>query len=382
MTTIRLLLAALALASTSLTAHAQAKSKDKTKDRDDTEKRVQVVRIERGDETRPVIGVSTSSSGERDTLGLLITGVTEGGPAEKAGLEEGNRIAQVNGVSLRLAAADAGESDMQGITVRRLTRELRKVKPGDDVELRVYAGGQFRTVKVKTIAAEDLPMRQVRLARSDESDRAVAGLNLGVNGSRRDTAGVLIVAIAEDGPAEKAGLVEGDRVAAINGVDLRVAKEDAGDGYLSSAKANRFRREMRKVKPGDDVELRVVSGGQPKVVRVKAARSGDVYKNIRQTFYYGNMGEGMAPLPPMPAMPPMPPMPPMPVMPRAYLGPDAMDMDMDTEINLDEVSAPLLSGKLGQQLNLLQQQLHLLRQRGALLAPPAAPRARGTIQQM
>ena len=89
MTTTRLLLAALALASTSLTANAQAKSKDKTKKGDDSPQRVQVWRSESSDDERAVIGVSTSSSGERDTLGLLITAVTEGGPAEKAGLEEG-----------------------------------------------------------------------------------------------------------------------------------------------------------------------------------------------------------------------------------------------------------------------------------------------------
>ena len=87
------------------------------------------------DRDRAAIGVTTSSGGMRDTLGLLVQSVTAGSPADKAGIEEGNRLISVNGVSLRLSAADAGEGDMDGIANRRLIRELEKVKAGDEVEL-------------------------------------------------------------------------------------------------------------------------------------------------------------------------------------------------------------------------------------------------------
>src|ERR1041385_1018089 len=61
----------------------------------------------RFDSRKAVIGVTTSTNtGPRDTLGLLVSNVTRNGPADKAGIEEGNRIAAVNGVSLKLAAAD------------------------------------------------------------------------------------------------------------------------------------------------------------------------------------------------------------------------------------------------------------------------------------
>ena len=119
----------------------------------------QTARYSYDDRDRPAIGVTTSSGGMRDTLGLLVQSVTAGGPAEKAGIEEGNRLVSINGVSLRLSAADAGESDMDGIANRRLLRELEKAKPGDEVELRVWAAGQTKTVKVKTVAFEDLPSR-------------------------------------------------------------------------------------------------------------------------------------------------------------------------------------------------------------------------------
>jgi hypothetical protein len=41
--------------------------------------------------------------------------------------------------------------------MRRLTRELEKVKAGDEVELRLMRSGQARTVRIKTVAQKDLP---------------------------------------------------------------------------------------------------------------------------------------------------------------------------------------------------------------------------------
>jgi predicted metalloprotease with PDZ domain len=233
-----------------------------------------------GDPDRPMIGVSTRSSGKRDTLGLLIETVTRGGPAEKAGIEEGDRLVSVNGVNLRLSPADAGESDMDGVANRRLVRELEKQKAGDEVEFRVYRDGNIRTVRVKTVAADELNRETFASTsgtfRRLAADRAVLGISLGGNGSRRDTLGVLIVGVANDGPAAKSGVDEGDRVAAINGVDLRVASEDAGDWQASSARINRLNREMEKVKAGDAVELRIYSAGQVKTVRVESVKASEI----------------------------------------------------------------------------------------------------------
>jgi S1-C subfamily serine protease len=244
------------------------------------------------DRDRAAIGITTSSGGMRDTLGLLVQSVTATGPADKAGIEEGNRIISINGVSLKLSAADAGEGDMDGIANRRLIRELEKVKAGDEVDLRVWAGGQTKSVKVKTVAVEDLPSR-ARAVRRELDDRPVIGLSLSATGSRRDTLGMLVVRVTTDGPAEKAGIVEGDRVSAINGVSLRVAAEDAGDGYMSSARMNRYRRELGKVSIGQDVELRVLSGGQSKTVKVKPVRAGDLPRDRNGVMIIGDGSIGI-----------------------------------------------------------------------------------------
>ena len=280
------------------------------------------------DEDRAVLGIGTSSGGERDTLGLLITSLTPGGPAEQAGLEEGNRIAAINGVRLTLSSADAGEPDMSGILSRRFTRELRKVKAGDNVELRVYDDGQFRNVRVKTIAAADLPSRR-RVREIDLDDRPVLGLGLGTSGSKRDTIGIFVSNVMESGPAEKAGIFEGDRIAAINGVDVRVRSEDAGDAQIASARIQRFRREIAKAKPGDDVELRVWSDGGYKTVRVTLGKASDFQKTRRgMSFHFDGDHDVFGPRIHVAPVPPIPPMAPMRPMIRG-------DVDFDFDVDFD-----------------------------------------------
>lgn len=119
--------------------------------------RVRTYTLTRGDDSdRAMLGISTGSSGRRDTLGLFIESVTDGSPADKAGLEEGNRIASINGVNLKVAREDAGEPDMSGAMTNRLMREMRKIKAGDEVTLQVWSDGHYKTVKVKTVAAKEL----------------------------------------------------------------------------------------------------------------------------------------------------------------------------------------------------------------------------------
>lgn len=309
-------------------------------------------RVEGGfdEANRAAIGISTTATGTlRDTLGLMITMVTRNSPAERAGIEEGNRIQAINGVNLRANAADIEDAEMSGSLSRRLTRELSKAKPGDEVELRVYREGRTQAIRVKTVDADSLFRRgtAVRFTRADADDRPALGLSIQSSGSRRDTLGVLIVSVGDSTPAERAGLEEGNRIAAINGVNLRVAREDAGDAWASSAKAQRLQREIAQLKPGSDATLRVYSNGQFRDVRVKVARAGDLPRRSRTWF--GGMGV-MAPMPPMPTMPPMPAMPRMQSFPMESFH---MELGPELEAGLHEA---------GIQLERIRPQLdHLLR---------------------
>lgn len=252
-----------------------------------------------GAEPRAVIGITTTGGvTNRDTLGVLVSSVRAGSPAEKAGIEEGNRIASINGVSLKLAAADVGEYDMAGSMTRRLTRELDKLKPGDDVDLRVVAGGQTKSLKVKTIAPEDLYELAVRRR---DSDRATLGINIAVTGSSRDTLGVFVLSVEDGGPAAKAGIEEGTRIASINGVDVRGKRsQDDEDYFFRTSNVNRLEREISKVKPGDAVDLRVYFNGQFKNVKVTAGRVSDLPRRNRSVTIMGGDNFMSPPFPPLP----------------------------------------------------------------------------------
>lgn len=247
------------------------------------------VRIERlpgamsiafGNSNRAVLGVTLASNTRGDTAGVRIQAVDADGPAAKSGIKAGDVITAINGVSLRVSAEDADDPALGGIAERRLTRTLAKAKAGDAVELRVGSGGASRTVSVKTVTASELDgsgrTRVASRTSPDDEKRGVIGLSIGGSGNMRDTLGLFINSVVANGPAEKAGLVEGERIASVNGMDVRVPREDVEDASAMSARANRFIREVQKVAPGSNVALRVYSGGRYRDVTVKTVRGSEL----------------------------------------------------------------------------------------------------------
>ena len=140
-----------------LPAHAQDQGSDGHSRRDECPElmprpaRAFSFRLDGGN--RAAIGVTTTSGGMRDTLGLLVTEVIANSPADKAKIEEGDRLQRVNDTDLRLSPPDAGDREMRGLMARRLIRV--QLKPGDAVDLVVFSDGKARTVKVTTAKASE-----------------------------------------------------------------------------------------------------------------------------------------------------------------------------------------------------------------------------------
>lgn len=112
--------------------------------------RVTVADNDAAPDPRTVLGLVVGTSGtDRDTLGLLVTQVLRDGPAERAGIDEGNRIAEIDGVSLRVDPSDIGRSGPSDAAMRRLARTLSGLHDADQARLRVYGGGRYRTVTVQ-----------------------------------------------------------------------------------------------------------------------------------------------------------------------------------------------------------------------------------------
>ena len=300
---------------------AQVRSTRPAPERDEARRLAQTFMSRFDDDAdRPHLGISIEMGSRGDTLGVLVGDVTDGGPADKAGIKAGDHLVAIDGVSLRLAASDADDPEMQGVAMRRLTRELSKHKIGDAVKLQLVRDGRSQEVQVTTAAARELrpAYTMVRGMRAD-MDRASIGIALGGGGSIRDTLGIFVASVSRDGPAEKAGVIEGDRIASINGVDLRVPREDAEDWEASSVRARRLTRALEKVKAGDEVELRVIRAGQGRTVKVKTVPARDLARNGGGGMFLFGDGAGMRafdfavpPTPPVPPIAPVPPLPPVP----------------------------------------------------------------------
>src|SRR5450756_2954050 len=111
--------------------------------------------------------------------------------------------------------------------------------PDGRVECRIFRGGM----------RGDSALRNRIFYRMDSAmaKRAALGRELRATGTKRDTLGVFVEAVTPKGPAETAGIIEGDRIASINGVDLRTSSGDTDDSYTNGLAAHRLSREVQTV---------------------------------------------------------------------------------------------------------------------------------------
>jgi hypothetical protein len=168
-----------------------------------------------------------------------------------------------------------------------------------------YSDGRIECRALRMRMFGDSAFGNAMFARMDSvmSRRAALGLELRTTGTRRDTLGVFVEAVTAKGPAEAAGIVEGDRIAAINGVDLRTPSADIEDEYSNGLASHRLSREVQKLTPGSRVTLRIYSGGRFRDVQVVAGKASDlmllgnrfnlmVPRGDAMELYPGGMGPG------------------------------------------------------------------------------------------
>lgn len=240
---------------------------------------------------RAVLGVTMGEGSRADTAGVRLEAVTADSPAGKAGLKAGDLITDINGTSLKVSREDAEDLALAGLAQRRLQRVMSKVKPGDDVRLQVRSGNATRSVTVKAASVEELertvekieervvaggpngPMIERRVS---ATKRGMVGVSIGGAGNARDTLGLFVSSVVSGGPAEKAGIVEGERIAAVNGTDVRVPREDVDDAQAASARTDRFVREVQKVEPGKTLTFKVWGNGRYRDVTVTAQEAQDM----------------------------------------------------------------------------------------------------------
>ena len=212
---------------------------------------------------RVLLGIEISMSGtSRDTLGPLVSAVTSGSPADRAGLQERERIAEVNGMSLRVSREDIGSKDAEDLVYRRLARELEALRPGDAVSMRVFGGARLRTVTIRN-PIEEPPVR----ARDDG-----AGI-LTVIASLRETQAQLHQIVSDE---------SGDVRDSLAQVELEIAELQRRLQLLEVQRRRRMERDRRR--GGDDIERVDEPGASLRGLRVT------VVSDELETYF----GEGSA----------------------------------------------------------------------------------------
>ncbi|MEM1232187.1 MAG: DegQ family serine endoprotease [Pseudomonadota bacterium] len=146
------------------------------------------------------------SFGLKRPQGALVARVLEDSPAEAAGLREGDVIIAFNGEPIDLSS--------------ELPHLVGRVRAGSTAKLRVQRGGSARNIDVKIgeLAASGDPVIGRSGSRSDERNAAlglgVEALPEGAKDRLNIKGGVRVTSVS--GPAEEAGLREGDIITRMN----------------------------------------------------------------------------------------------------------------------------------------------------------------------
>lgn len=184
-------------------------------------------------DSRALLGIEVSMSGTtRDTLGVLVSAIASGSPAEQAGLRERERIAEVNGMSLRVSREDVGSKDAEELVFRRLARELEALRPGDAVSMRVYGSSRPRTVTIR------IPIEEPRVRARDDGSGV-----LDVIASLRETQTRLHGIVSDETGAVRDSLAQ---------VELEIAELQRRLQLVEVQRRRRMERDRRR--GGDDVE--------------------------------------------------------------------------------------------------------------------------------
>jgi hypothetical protein len=117
------------------------------------------------------------------------------------------------------------------------------------------------------------------------ASRARIGITLSVSTRPDDSRGARVESVMEDGPADRAGILEGDLITHINGHSLleplgdRQAEEEMD--LDSSIPSQRLLHLAREMEPGDEVEIRFLREGEPGTVTLVAEDLDDWGGNVR-----------------------------------------------------------------------------------------------------
>jgi serine protease Do len=241
-----------------------------------------------------------------EARGFLVTDITSGSPADKAGIRGGYKIDDIDGMEIRL-----GGDIVVGIdnnTVRKIDDILsyleREKKVGDEVQLTVLRDGKILETPPTTLAVRPSPTGQIQQSsRQEQQQEQNEGKPawLGLSGTEvtpeigqamtlaPNTTGFLVTEIVADGPADKAGIRGGYKIDNINGNEIALGGDIIVrmDNMTVTTPENISTYLNDEKQAGDTVQLEILREGRSNQVNMTL---GEIPQSLQ-----GRQGEGQLP---------------------------------------------------------------------------------------
>jgi serine protease Do len=171
--------------------------------------------------------------GLMEAKGFLVTDITSGSPADKAGIRGGYKIDNIDGREIALGGDIIVAIDNN--TVRKIDDILsyleREKKVGDQVRITVLKGGNVQQTLPTDLAARPGSASQLQQSSQQEQQQGKPAW-LGISGTALtpeiaqavgltpDTRGFLVIEVAAGGPADKAGIRGGYKIGDVGGREI------------------------------------------------------------------------------------------------------------------------------------------------------------------
>jgi serine protease Do len=171
------------------------------------------------------------------SLGVLVSAVVPGGPADQGGLKPGDVVTSFNQKSVR------APNDMM--------REVAQASENQVIDLEVVREGEVKTLKIR-VGDQGKAERKPVNFKPQEADKPAPTLGIEIRDltasagrprGTRNLNGVLVVSVTPGSPADGAGINEGDVIREVNRQGIGNVKQ--------------FVQQLRSLKPGDDLLLLV-----------------------------------------------------------------------------------------------------------------------------
>ncbi|MDZ7262862.1 MAG: PDZ domain-containing protein [candidate division KSB1 bacterium] len=195
--------------------------------------------------------------GVKERFGVVVSEVVEDSPAEKAGIKEDDVILKLDGRRIR--------------KYQDLIREVRRKEPGQEIEVEIVRGKEYKTLKLKVGRRPKSSAYRFDFRLPDRSyfrfygDYPTLGLKLQeLNADLasyfglKEHQGILITEVEPDSPGDEAGLKAGDIITKVDNETVELP-EDVIDIF-------------RDLKKGDKVEIEYLRKGQQQKTTLEVKR--------------------------------------------------------------------------------------------------------------